>query len=348
MRVRTFHGSRLPMDVRYRQSSEWMIPMKFDYEQLARELVRALRGTRSQVQLSRRMGFSTNTIYSWEAGRRWPTAAGFFDVAARTGNDLPATLGPFFKRSPPWLDEAPGSPGWVVALLRELRGTTGIGALAERVGVSRFSLSRWLSGRAEPRLPGLLAFVQASTGRLLDFVALFVSPGALRSTRRAWQRLEAARAVAWDSPWAQVVLLGLELADYRALPAHDDRWFAERLGLPEPEVRRAIAQLYAAGQIRRDQDRYRPAEILTVDLRRGRSGSELKAHWAQAGLDRLDAPDGMVSYNLFTVSNDVLGELRELQRSHYRAVRHLVDRSRRAERIVLMNLQLLPLDTPEG
>jgi len=321
--------------------------MKQDHEQLARELVRALRGSRSQVQLSRRLGFSTNTIYSWEAGRRWPTAARFFHVAERTGHDLAASLGPFFKRPPPWLADAPGSPEWVVALLEALRGTTAIGVLAERIGVSRFSLSRWLSGRAEPRLPQLLAFVDAATARLLDFVALFVPPAELRSTRRAWKRLEAARAMAWDSPWAQVVLLGLELEDYRALPAHDDGWLADRLGLPASEVRRAISQLHAAGQVRLARRRYHPAEILTVDVRRGRSGSELKAHWAQAGLDRLDTPDGMVSYNLFTVSDEVLAELRELQRSHYRTVRRLVDGSRRSDRVVLMNLQLLPLDRPD-
>ncbi len=325
-----------------------MSTMKFSHERMARDLVRAMRGTRSQVQLSRRLGFTTNTIYSWEAGRRWPTATRFFHIAARTGHDLPAALAPFFKRPPPWLSDAPGSPDWAVALLTELRGSTAIGVLAERVGVSRFSLSRWLSGRAEPRLPQLLAFVQAATGRLLDFIALFVSPADLPSTRGAWRRLEAARSLAWASPWAQVVLLALELADYRALAAHDDGWLAARLGVPEPEVARAIAQLHAAGQIRKMGARYRPDEILTVDVRRGLSGSALKAHWARAGVERLDAEDGMVSYNLFTVSDGVLAEIRELQRAHYRAVRRLVEHSRRADRVVLMNLQLLPLDSDQS
>ncbi len=319
--------------------------MNVDCEQVARQLVRALRGPRSQVQLSRRLGFTTNTIYSWEAGRRWPSATRFFHIVARTGRDPADALRPFFKRRPPWLDDGPGTPEWVVALLCELRGEQPIGALAERVGVSRFAASRWLSGRAEPRLPQLLAWIEASTGRVLDFVALFASPSTMDATRHAWRQLEAARRLAWASPWAQVVWLALELEDYRALPAHDDAWLAARLGLDEALVRSCIEHLRAAHHIRRDGDLLRAVEVPSVDVRTARSGSALKAHWARTGLDRLDAPDGMVSYNLFSVSADVLAQIRELQRGHYRAVRRLVEGSERAERVVLMNLQLLPLDS---
>ncbi len=322
--------------------------MKVDHEKLARELVRALRGRRSQVQLSRRLGLTTNAIYSWEAGRRWPSATRFFQITTRTGHDLPGVVGSFFRRPPPWLDDAPGSAEWVAALLRELRGSTPIGVLAAHAGVSRFALSRWLSGRAEPRLPKLLGLIEAATGRLLDFVALFLPPQTLVSTRRAWQRLEAARELAWASPWAQVVWLALELEEYRALPSHDDAWLAARLGLDVALVRECVEHLRAAHHIRRDGKLFRPVEIVSVDVRQPRSGSELKSHWARAGQDRLDARDGIVSYNLFTVSAEVLAEIRELQRAHYRAVRRLVESSARADSVVLMNLQLLPLDGREA
>jgi len=321
--------------------------MNVNYQNLSKELVRSLRGQRSQVQLSRRLGFTSNAIYSWEAGRRWPSATRFFFIATRTGHDLVDSLAPFFKRAPPWLNDEPGSVEWVVSLLRELRGSTPIGVLAERAGISRFALSRWLSGRAEPRLPQLLSLIEAATGRLLDFVALFVAPQTLTSTRQAWRRLEAARELAWGSPWAQAVWLALELEDYRAQPRHDNAWLASRLGLDEALVRDCVAQLHAAHRIRRDGKRFRPVEIGSVDVRRARSGSELKSHWARAGLNRLDAADGMVSYNLFSVSNGVLAEIRELQRAHYRAVRRLVDSSKSADAVVLMNLQLLPLDGGE-
>lgn len=314
--------------------------MKVDHDAVARELVRALRGPRSQVQLARRLGFASNVIYSWESGRRWPTATRFLAVARAVGIAIgPATEG--FLRAP--LPHEPGSTAWLGAMLQAVRGTTPIGALAERSGCSRFALSRWLAGRADPSLPDLLRVVDAAGPRLLDFVGLFTDPGALPSTRRAHARIEAARDLAWASPWASAVLLALETTAYRALPAHDDAWLAARLDVPEALVADCLERLHRAGHVRRDTH-FRPAAVLSVDVRRGPSATELKRHWAEVGLERLGG-DGMYSYNLFTVSEATLAAIRELQRAHYRAVRALVAAATDPpDHVVLMNLQLVPLD----
>jgi hypothetical protein len=142
-----------------------------------------------------------------------------------------------------------------------------------------------------------------------------------------------------------VVLLGLELVPYRALPSHDDAWLAARLGLTGPLLRECLERLVDAGQVRFDGTHYRPLDVLDVDLRRPASGSALRRHWASVALARLERDEpGLYSYNLFTVSEVDLEHLEDLQRAHYRAVRALVGRSAPAERVVLMNLQLVPLD----
>src|SRR5262245_38605960 len=61
------------------------ILLDMDHEALAKELIRALRGKRSQVALSRRLKHRSNVLYAWEAGLRAPTAAGFLDLAKRVG-----------------------------------------------------------------------------------------------------------------------------------------------------------------------------------------------------------------------------------------------------------------------
>ncbi len=57
--------------------------------------------------------------------------------------------------------------------------------------------------------------------------------------------------------------------------------------------------------------------------------------------------DGMFSYNVFTVSDDDLARLEDLQRAHYRAIRAVVADSEPADRLVRVNLQLLALDRSE-
>ena len=63
------------------------------------------------------------------------------------------------------------------------------GELARNLGVDRTTLSRWLAGNTEPRLPEFLRLVQVGTQRLMAFVALIVDPRELGSTRAAYEDL---------------------------------------------------------------------------------------------------------------------------------------------------------------
>jgi DNA-binding transcriptional regulator YiaG len=56
-----------------------------DLNVLASELIRALRGPRSQTAFSRRLGYRSNVVYTWEAGIRAPTASETLRAAARVG-----------------------------------------------------------------------------------------------------------------------------------------------------------------------------------------------------------------------------------------------------------------------
>src|SRR6186713_2122927 len=108
-----------------------------DYERLASELVRKLRGARSQPAISRRLGYQANVVYLWESGRRFPPASSLFRLASRSQLE-PALL-------------APG---------------TAASELARGAGVDRSTVARWLAGRTEPRLPVWLKLVDKVAHRL--------------------------------------------------------------------------------------------------------------------------------------------------------------------------------------
>jgi hypothetical protein len=65
-----------------------MALVELDFEALARQFLRALRGNRSQVAFSRRLRYRSNIAYLWESGRNMPTAAVALAAAARTGIDV--------------------------------------------------------------------------------------------------------------------------------------------------------------------------------------------------------------------------------------------------------------------
>jgi transcriptional regulator with XRE-family HTH domain len=323
-----------------------------DYETLSKQLIRALRGKRSQVQLSRRLGCRSNVLYSWESGRRWPTAATFFRLALAVRVPVKTGLASFLGGLPADLADADFTdPTSSARLLEHLREGTTVVELARRVGIHRVSVARWLKGSAEPRLPDFLELIEASSVRLLDFVAVFVSPAELAATQSAWQVLEAQRRVAYELPWSHAVMRVLELTQYRALAEHRAGWIAQRLGLDLAEEERCLAALAASRLIRRRHGRWEVLRVLTVDTRKNpEAGRRLKRHWAEVAESRLGAlePRGedLFSYNLFTISEREWASFRELHIAYYQELRRLVEASKHAERVVLVNLQLLRLDEP--
>jgi DNA-binding phage protein len=325
-----------------------------DYETLASELLRALRGKRSQVAWSRRLGSTGNVAYSWESGRRFPTAARTFWAMGRAGRDVRAALGGFYRTPPAWLAEAAlDTREGVVRLLADLRGRVPIAELAQRSGKSRFSVSRWLSGDAEPRLPDLLRLIEAMSLRVLDFVHALVGAGELPSVRGAWEELSRARRAAYEMPWSHAVLRALELEQYQRSSAHAPGWIARRLGIAPEEEARCLEMLEHTGQIVRRGERYVVAAVQTVDTRQNpEAGRRLKLWWSRVALERLERLEqeeaGLFSYNLFTVSQADYERLRELQLAYFRQLRSIVARSAPAERVVLANLQLFGLDSAEG
>jgi len=141
----------------------------------------------------------------------------------------------------------------------------------------------------------------------------------------------------------------LDVEHYRALPAHEPGWIAARLGIGREEEERCLAALAASKLIRRRQQRWVVTQVLTVDTRRNpEAGRRLKRHWAEVGQARLPtlepAGEDLFSYNLFTIAERDWQSFRELHIAYYHELRRLVEASNPAERVVLVNLQLLRLD----
>jgi DNA-binding phage protein len=317
-----------------------------DYEQISVELLKALRGQRSQVGFSRRLKYSSNVAYTWESKRRWPTASVAMWAVTRVGIDLQTQVGEFHPSTldAPERFDLTTSQG-VANFLDDLRGATPIKEVARRVGRDRFAVSRWLKGQSEPRLPEFLRMIEGTSLRLMDFLAILVEPSKLPSIYLRWRQLQRSRNLFFDQPWTQVVLLCLELADYRALPAHEDEWVARRTGLSVETVRSCIEALADTNQITRRARHWSQSEIRAITMQRTPEDvRKAKSWWAEVAIERFrnHAP-GMFSHNLFTVTEADFERLQELHRSYYRAVRSLVADSAPGDRIVLATLSMLAL-----
>lgn len=314
---------------------------------LARQLVRALRGRRSQTALSRRLGYRSNVVYMWESGRREPSASELFRLLERTGRDPRAA----WRRFAVQLDDVDlTTPAGVATLLGQLRGEARIVEVAERAGVSRYTASRWLRGITEPRLPELLRLVEVLTLRVVDLVAEMVPPESVPVVVSAWRELETRREVAFTHPWSQAILRQLETRDYRAQQRHRDGWLAERLGISRDEEAESLEALAQAGLVRWTGRRWETAPVaVDTSLATEAQRRQLKLHWADVGRRQLeDGAEGLFSWAVVALSREDYEALRALHVRYMHALRQLVDGSAPSEVVAVANVQLFPLAPVSG
>src|SRR5690242_17513107 len=102
-----------------------------DHAALSRELIRCLRGERSQPWLCRRLGLRSNLVYRWEAGRAYPSAPQFFRTCRVTHARGPLELGQslFGEVTARQLETEAG----VTQLLQHLARSTSIQELAKKL-----------------------------------------------------------------------------------------------------------------------------------------------------------------------------------------------------------------------
>lgn len=172
-----------------------------DYRALAAQWLRAVRGRRSQQAFSRRLGYGSNIAYRWESGICLPNAARAFWAVNRLGGNVAQSLSQFYSSTPEWLGRVdPCTAKGIACVLEDHRAKTSILELSQRTGLSRFSISRWLNGKTAPPLDEFFQLLEATSLRLLDFIATFTNPATLECIAPSWSRLVEARETAYTKP----------------------------------------------------------------------------------------------------------------------------------------------------
>lgn len=310
------------------------------YEASACELLRAIRGKRSQIAFARRLGYRANPITDWENGRRFPTI--FEALRAAQLSRIPVQDA--FLRFAPLKAPELESELEIAAWLNALRGSRSINELSARTGISRYSIGRWLAGKTEPRLPDFLQLLDAITGRLHDWVQHLVTVEQVPTLYGRYAQAQAARRLALERPWSEAVLRLLETQPSSSCSALTSREIAERLGVECVEIDQLLDELVQAGIVEFQEEQFRVLSNLTVDTSSTKEELQtVRRHWAQVGLKRLEdgGDDDWFAYNVIAVSEADSKRIEQRLRAAYREVRSMVAESESPDIAAVLTMQLV-------
>lgn len=319
--------------------------MEKDYDGIASELLRALRGRRSQRGFSALFGFATNVSYRWEAGLRYPTIPQLFRVLERIGVPVQAALeavdssAACLRKTPVEGDTFAG------AFLRLHQGTRSITELARATGLHRLQVSRVLSGHTQPRLPMFLRLLDALTGRVDEYIGAWVDLERAPQLRERLAVLGAWRKLAYDIPITEAITATLESAAYRAQSAPGDSWLATQLGIAPDEVKEALQAMSTAGVIAMQDGRWVPPKARSVDTRGDKERlSAVQKYWAGVAADRVERDGAKSAYVVFCCSEEATDAVENLYRRTWMEARAILRDDVGDARVVLVNVNWVPLD----
>jgi transcriptional regulator with XRE-family HTH domain len=323
------------------------------YERVAHELLRAIRGKRSQVALARRLGYSGNPVTDWERGVRHPTAKEVLRVAAACRLPVREAFLVLVPLEPPILASRSGKAGgreWVIhPWLAALRGSLSNTELAQRLGISRYTVSRWCSGDTDIKLHELLLCIHALTGRVHDWVAGLVPIAQVPSLTTQFEQATAARNVAVEQPWTEAILRVLETQSYREYPAIAHSTLAATLGISDVTLQQALDGLTHAAIVSRQEDPstgqvyYEALRELSVDTRTHPNAIRtLQQHWLEVALERSRRGEqDWFAYNVFSCSRSDLARVKDCLKRGFRESRSVIATSSPNERAGLVLMQLV-------
>jgi transcriptional regulator with XRE-family HTH domain len=323
------------------------------HTQTAREVIRAIRGKRSQVALARRLGYRGNPLTDWERGVRHPTAKEVLRVASVCRLPVKEAFVALVPLEPPRLlvsaKDAP-TKGWVVhPWLNALRGNVSHTELAGRLGVSRYAVSRWCSGDTDLRFDEFLAFINVLTGRLYDWVASLVPIERVPSLLAQYEQGTAARTVALEHPWTEAILRVLETESYQRAPAVAHATLAATLGVSESTLQQALDGLMRASVIVRREEPvrghpyYEVRGQLSVDTRTNPGAvRRLQRHWLDVARDRAEqGEEDWFAYNVFSCSEADFERVRDGLKRAFRESRSIIASSEPNETAGMVLMQLV-------
>jgi hypothetical protein len=311
-----------------------------DIKGVQKQILRSVRGERSQSQVSGRMGFKFNIVHRWESGKVKVAWADFVKYCHACKVDLKKALATAILYK--------GAPDRADLIIARMIGKRDIGGAAKALGVSRFVLADWLNETRSPSLEQLLQIIN-KLHLLGDFTSALVDidsvPSLTAPHRARVQRLKSSR----QNPFLFATELCFELADYKKHP-HKEGFVARKLGIPIVVERALIAELKKNDAIELKDGRYVSKESLTVST----SGDfathkQMMDHWSRRGLEQMaklkePAEDQSFNFFLFSLSKQAYLKAAEAQKEFLFKIRdYILEDKADPEDVAVLSLQLFKL-----
>ncbi len=308
-----------------------------DFANLQRELLIAVRSTRTQGQISQRLGYKFNVVYRWESGRAKVPWTEFVKFCKACKINLGAALinSINYHQSEKRTD----------LLVKRLVGESDFEKTAKLFGISRFTLSDWLSGKREPSLEQILSLLN-TLHMVSTFIGSLVDIDQIPSISKLKSSQSKALKQFVNNPYLFLTQLSLGLSEYKNMKVHENGYVARVVGVPLAQEKQLLKELEAIGVIAFRDKKFHllqadPMIPTGHDWRAHKAGVEF---WSKKGieiLEHLDAPNPDYAFNqiVMSISSQAREQIREATKEYFYRIRTIAMTDKTdAEKLLVLSI----------
>lgn len=312
--------------------------MNYNYAPLRRELLRSIRGQKSQNFINRKLNFHYNQVYRWESGYTSISWTNFLKFASACKVDVDLALKKIILYS--------NKSDRYDLLVRHLVGDTSIKTISKLLGKSRFTVGRWLNKQSEPSLDDILSLIHLQALVLGEFLEAMVPLDQLSTLGPDLKLPLIQKKLFYSDPRIAAVIRCFELKDYLALRVHKEGFIANKLGISIASEIELLKKLTNTKVIRKTNGKY-IVQLVRIDTRGDFIGNtNIKKYWTQAAynyLQQLNEPstEAIFGYHVFSASAQVCAEIKKEMLDFQARIKALIGTDREpAENLLVLNFQV--------
>lgn len=274
-------------------------------------MIREIRGTRTQEEMSNKMGFRYNQWHKWETGQKsltWPDLVKISELdGISLGRAMTKTIGSEVR-----LEDGAGD--FFKKILERFAGFD-ISLAETKLGLSKATVYRYLK-KDDLDVSVILMSIGELSSKLPFFLSFIIKDSKESSfTQLVSMAMNQIETLA-NNPWLSALESFLNTADYKQLTAHDDEFVAKALGLGKKQVIDGLSLLCDKGFVHKEGAKYiasNQVNDLEVSLP---SLTKYSQYWTDFTLNRMQTGASLKDHSLnckvFSVSDTAHQEIIEL------------------------------------
>ncbi|HLE10751.1 MAG: hypothetical protein A2385_09280 [Bdellovibrionales bacterium RIFOXYB1_FULL_39_21] len=250
---------------------------KINYSTLTQELIKGLRGKKSQNYYNKRLKQKTNQIHRWETGKSKITWVEFMRLLQLFKIDFRLLLNRFFRFQ--------GDVESISLFLTHLFGNKKISELSKTVQLSEFKIRRILNGSSPAYLADILKIIDLlNRFRFLGFLNALIDLNKIGEVKEQFAQISSFMKTYYENPRIGHILLALRLDGYKKLKKHDPSFLAQKVGISLSEVAHFLEILIKIGYVTKKDEKYLATSVQSDDSNDPKKQIQIRKYWTAQAL----------------------------------------------------------------